>query len=116
MLGKGVGEDACVAKKDCPICKAFTPEQVQQLATPTYRERKSKDKKTASASPAPTLVDPTHVSVLGKVEGEKAVVQPETTPAGRKKKKQSNDSPKHSTRSSKKNPIPADPHLKIFRI
>ena len=99
---KGVGEDACMAKKDCPICKAFTPEQVQQLATPTYRERKSKYKKTTSASPAPTLVDPTHVSVSGKVEGEKAVVQPETTPAGKKKKKQSNDSPKHSTRSSKK--------------
>ena len=26
------------------------------------------------------------MSVLGKVEGEKAVVQPETTPAGKKKK------------------------------
>ena len=96
---KGVGKDACIVKKDCPICKAFTPEQVQQLATPTYRERKSKDKKTVSASPAPTLVESTHVSVLGKVE--KAVVQPETTPAG-KKKKRSNDSPKHSPRSSKK--------------
>ena len=36
---KGVGEDDCVVKKDCSICKAFTPEQVQQLATPTYRER-----------------------------------------------------------------------------
>ena len=37
---KGVGEDNCVHKKDCPICKAFTPEQ---LAIPTYRERKNKD-------------------------------------------------------------------------
>ena len=35
---------------------------------------------------APTLVDPTCISVLDKVEGEKAVVQPETTPAGKKKK------------------------------
>ena len=98
---RGVGEDDCMAKKDCSICKAFTPKQVQQLATPTYRKRKSKDKKMVSASPAPTLVDPTDVSVLGKVEGEKAVVQPETTPAG-KKKKRSNESPKHSPRSSKK--------------
>ena len=31
---KGVDEDNCVLKKDCPICKAFTPEQIQQLATP----------------------------------------------------------------------------------
>ena len=35
---KGVGEDKCVLKKDCPICKDFTPEQIQQLSTPTYRE------------------------------------------------------------------------------
>ena len=89
-------------KKDCPICKAFTPDQVQQLGTPTYRKRKNKDKKTVSASPTPTLVDPSHVRVLGKVEGEKAVVQPETTPAGKKKKR--SNSPKSSPRSSKKKP------------
>ena len=52
---KVVGEDNCVLKKDCPICKAFTPEQVQQLVTPTYRERKNKDKKMVSSSPTPTL-------------------------------------------------------------
>ena len=63
---KGVGEDACVLKKDCNICKGFTPEQILQLATPTYRERKNKEKKLVSSSPAPTLVDPSHVSVLGK--------------------------------------------------
>ena len=62
---KGVGEDACVLQKDCSICKAFTPE-VQQLATSASRERKSKDKKTGSASPAPTHMDPTHVSVSGR--------------------------------------------------
>ena len=84
---KGVGEDNCVLKKDCPICKGFTPEQIQQLSTPTYREWKNKDKKIVLSSPAPTLVDPSRVSVLGKVEGEKAIVQPETTPAGKKKHK-----------------------------
>ena len=63
---KGVGEDNCVLKKDCPICKAFTPEQIQQLAIPTYRERKNKDKKMVSSSPTPTLVDPSNVSVWVK--------------------------------------------------
>ena len=58
---KGVGEgDMYVLKRDCSICKAFTPEQILQLATPTYRERKNKEKK---VSPSPTLVDPSQVNV-----------------------------------------------------
>ena len=79
---KGVGDNPSVLKRDCPICKAFTPEQILQLATPTYRERKNKDKK-VSASPTPTLVDPSQVSVLGWVDGEKTVMKSET-PAGKK--------------------------------
>ena len=49
---KGVGEDLC--SEDCPICKAFTAEQIQQLATPTYRTRKEKEhsKKIVTVSPA----------------------------------------------------------------
>ena len=47
-------------------------------------------------------MDPSHISVLGKVEAEKAVVQPETTPAGKKKK--CSESPKPSPRPSKKKP------------
>ena len=43
-------------------------------------------------------MDPSHISVLGKVEGEKASVKPETTPAAKKR----SDSPKASPRSSKK--------------
>ena len=93
-----MGEDACVLKKDCIICKGFTPEQILQLATPTYREHKSKEKKLVSSSPAPTLVDPSHMSVLGKVEGDK-VVQPETTPAAKKSK--CSDSPKPSASKKK---------------
>ena len=69
---KGIGDDPCVLKRDCPISKAFTPEQILQLATPTYRERKNKEKK-VSASPTPTLMDPSQVSVLGRVDGEKTV-------------------------------------------
>ena len=78
---KGLGDDPCVLKKECVICKGFTPEQSLQLATPTYRGRK--DKKTtsnATTSSTPTLVDPAHVSVLGKVEKVKAV---QTTPRRR---------------------------------
>ena len=87
---KGVGEDNCVLKKACPICKAFTSEEIQQLATPTYRDRKNKDKKMVSSSPTPTFVHPSHVSILGKVEGEKATFR--------------SDSHKPSPRSSKKKP------------
>ena len=89
---KGVGDDLCVLKKACPICKAFTPEQIQQLCTPTYRDRKHKK---VSASPTPTLVDPSQVSVLGRVDGEKAVVKSETPAC---KKKRSDDSPKPSSK------------------
>ena len=64
----GVGDDPCVLKKDCVICNGFMPEQILQLATPAYRDRKNKGKK-ATASSALTLVDSAHMSVLGKVEG-----------------------------------------------
>ena len=74
-------------KKDCPICKAFTAEQKQHLATPTYKVRKDKEhsKKTVSVSPAtstPTLVDSKDCKLLGRVEG--GWVR-EATPAGKKK-------------------------------
>ena len=68
----GVGDDLCVQKKDCPICKAFTTEQVQQLATPNCRTRKEKEQKTVAVSPVtstPTLVDPKDIKLLGWVEG-----------------------------------------------
>ena len=88
----------------CAVCKGFTPEQVIQLSTPSYRERKNKEKKVVASSPAPTLVDPTHVSVLGKVEGCMAV-KPETTPAAKKSKR--SESPK--TASKKKSSSSSKP-------
>ena len=103
---KGLGDDPCVLKKECVICKGFTPEQSLQLATPTYRDRK--DKKTtsnATTASTPTLVDPAHVSVLGKVEKVKAV---QTTPS---KKTKRSESPKPSTskkRSSSSRPTSED--------
>ena len=106
---KGVGDDNCVLKKDCAVCKGFTPEQVLQLATPTYRERRNKEKKVVASSPAPSLVDPSHVSVLGKAEGNKAV-NPETTPA---KKSKRSHLPKTVPR---RNPVPvADRHQTTYR-
>ena len=91
---KGLGDDPCIQKKECAICRGFTPEQNLQLSTPTYRDRK--DKK-ATASSTPTLVDPAHVSVLGKVEKVKAV---QSTPTTAKKTKRS-ESPKPSANKKK---------------
>ena len=99
---KGVGDDPCVLKKDCPICRACTPQQIQQLSTSTYRDRKSKDKK-VSASPIPTLVDPSEVSVLGRVDGEKAVQKSET-PAGKKKRTDNSPKPSSKKKSSSSKP------------
>ena len=51
---KGLGDDPCVQKKECDICRGFTPEQILQLSTLTYRDRK--DKKATTTSSTPTLV------------------------------------------------------------
>ena len=67
---KGLGQDACVEKKDRTICNNFTAEQKLQLATPTCKARREKElqKKTAS----PSHVDPSTVTVVGKVESAKS--------------------------------------------
>ena len=91
---KGLGDDPCVQKKECTICRGFNPEQIQQLSTPTYKDRK--DKKATASSSTPTLVDPAHVSVLGKVEKVKAVHSTPTT-----KKTKRSESPKPSASKKK---------------
>ena len=74
-------------KKDCIICKSFTVEQKQQLATSTSKARKEKENnKTAT----PTLVNPVDCEILGRVEGDMVV---EETPASKKKKSNSKDTP-----------------------
>ena len=58
-----------------------------------------------SASPVsatPTLVDPSEVTLLGRVEGEKATKSKETKPAG--KKKRPDESPKPSKKKSSSKP------------
>ena len=72
-----------------------TSQRGPYLSTPTYRDRK--DKKATASSSAPTLVDPAHVSVLGKVEKLKAV---QSTPTTAKKTKRS-ESPKPSANKKK---------------
>ena len=71
---KGVGDDSCVKKQDCWMCKAFTPAQVQQLATPTYKARKERgeQKKSEVVSDATsTLMNPSEVTLLGRVSTDK---------------------------------------------
>ena len=96
---KGVGDDPCVQKRDCQICKAFTPAQLKQLSTPTYQSRKEQDqKKMASYSPAsvtPTLVDPSEVTPLGRVHKESSA---DSTPASKKKKARPFPQPKASSK------------------
>ena len=66
---KGKGTDFCVENpqsSDCQICNAFTNDQHQQLATPSYRLKKEKReaKKLEAAPPQDNeeLVDPSNVS------------------------------------------------------
>ena len=104
---KGLGDDPCVLKKECVICKGFTPDQVLQLATPTYRDRKEKKTNTLTkTSSTPTLVDPAHVSMLGKVEKVKAV---QSTPTTKKTKRSESPKPSASKkRSSSSRPSAED--------
>ena len=63
---KGQGDDPCVKQLACDFCDLLTPEQVLQLATPTYKIRKEKQKS------QDVLVDPTTVTVVSHVEQEGA--------------------------------------------
>ena len=59
---KGLGDDPCIRKLPCEYCKLLTPKQAIQLATPTYKLRKEKQKS------KDLLVDPASVTVLSQVE------------------------------------------------
>ena len=93
---KGVGDNLCVKKQDCQICKAFMPSQIIQLATPTYKarkERREQKKSEASSDATPTLVDTSNVTLLGWVCTDKPS-SVECTP--KQKKKHSDGSPRSS--------------------
>ena len=104
---KGVGDDPCVKKLDCQICKSFTPVQIHQLATPTYKERKERSEQKraeGNASTTPTLVDPSEVTLLGRVSCDKSS-SVDSTP---KKKKRSDGSPRSSKRKHSSKPTSDD--------
>ena len=97
-----LGQDACVEKKDCTICNNFTAEQKLQLATSTYRARKELQK-----NASPSLVDPSTVAVVGKVESGKGDSSDRgETPT--KKKKTSHKSPKKTSKPPKVPDFQAD--------
>ena len=88
----GLGDDPCVKKLDCQICKVFMPAQVQQLATLSYKSRKERGeqkKSELSSDATPTLVDPSEVTLVGRVNTDEPS-SVESTP----KKKRSDGSPK----------------------
>ena len=106
------GKDPCVEKPnvECQLCKALTPEQAAQLATPSYKLKKEKrdkaestpSKKDSSSSMlvtlSPTLVDPARVSVIRAVDGQDTGLSAQ--PAEKKKKveeKKKSVKPKPST-------------------
>ena len=75
---KNKGKDPCVESKDtssCKFCSAFTPEQLAQISTPSYKIKLEKREARKSVTATPTkdsseLVDPTTVSVIGVVGQE----------------------------------------------
>ena len=76
---KKKGTDPCVEKANCRHCNALTPEQLAQLSTPLYKQKKEKrDMKSSTPSKnpvtddtlSPTLVDPSLVTVMGVVDGQ----------------------------------------------
>ena len=87
---KGVGDDPCVKKLDCQVCKAFTPAQVRQLATPTYKSRRERG--------------PFRGDLLGRVSTDK----PSSVESTPKKKKRSDGSPKSSKRRHSSKPTSDD--------
>ena len=65
---KGLGEDLCIKKHSCEYCELLTPEQVIQLATPTYKLRKEKQKERES------LVDPASLTIFSPVDHDKSTL------------------------------------------
>ena len=90
---KGKGSDPCIKEPqsdNCSICNAFSEEQRQQLATPSYRLKKEKReaKKLVTAPPQESeeLVDPASVAVIGAVD-KGSLKSPSPAPPPEKKTK-----------------------------
>ena len=81
---KGVGRQSMCPQERLSNLQGVYSRAESSAFHPTYRDRKNKDKK-VSASTTPTLVDPSHVNVLGLVNREKTAKKSEP-PAGKKKR------------------------------
>ena len=81
--------DVCVDKKPCSICDGFLEEQKLQLSTPKYRVYKELQKKTDS----PSHVNPSEVTVLGKVESKGETSSDRGETPSKQNKKTSHKSP-----------------------
>ena len=96
---KKKGEDPCVKtpESECNFCAILTPEQLQQLSTPSYRLKKEKrEAKKMDSTPGKDsmLVDPSSVAVLGPVE-------PSTSSPAVPEKKSKKDKPSSSSKAKK---------------
>ena len=103
---KKKGEDPCIKnpESECNFCNILTPEQLQQLSTPSYRLKKEKreaKKMDSTPSKDSTLVDPSSVAVLGPVEPTTS-----SSPAVPEKKSKK-DKPSSSSSSKAKKPTKA---------
>ena len=104
---KGKGKDPCVEtpQSDCKFCIVLTPEQLAQLATPSYKLKKEKrEAKKLEATPSKdiTLVELSTMTVIRAVSDSGAVsssahVVPEKKV---KKKRPSTSKPKKSAEKS----------------
>ena len=106
---KGKGKEPCVSDPqttNCQICNSLTSDQLQQLATPSYKLKKEK-REAKLTEPAPSqdseqLVDPSNVSVIGVIDAQGSVKSPAVAPPPDKKPKKDNKKEKSpSTKVSK---------------
>ena len=106
---KGKGKEPCVSDpqtSNCQICNSLTSDQLQQLATPSYKLKKEK-REAKLTEPAPSqdseqLVNPSNVSVIGVIDAQGSVKSPAVAPPPDKKPKKDNKKEKSpSTKVSK---------------
>ena len=115
------GQDPCVEKPgaDGTICKALTPEQLSQLSTPSYKNKKEKRElksstpaknPTSDATLSPTLVDPALVSVVSVVDGKSTSGLPGLSdqPAEKRQKKE-------GKKVSSSKPVKPDKSVKLVK-
>ena len=96
---KGVGDDRCVLKKDFQSARHLPQSRFNSLSPPPTEIGRTKTRRFLPL--LPILMDPLQVSVLGWVDGEKAIKKPET-PAGKKKITDNSPKPSSKKKSSSK--------------